>query len=374
MGHTKYLRPAIVGVLALAAGVLAATHAQTPLLGLDIPDLPTGALTSSAADGVCVMPWVADGDETLGPEDYWGLDPTELYTVPGSYTGAAGMLAILALYGPSTAHYRDAITTPCAGGDSGACDQPDPHVWVGETLTCDPVTGGIGGITAVALEVRYGEGTDCDALTYDEALTLVGTGLCQDRAVSIAIIDAFPPPGSSGLVEILGIETFYIAGWDRYPPFGSEDINGDGVPDMVWGYFLFNQPPDCSSAAPSTTEIWPPNHKMASVNILGVTDPDGDPTSIVITDIAQDEPVNGPGDRDTSPDGSGVGTNTAQVRAERSERPSAPGDGRMYHIHFEVSDGEGGVCSGLVNVGVPQDRRPGTVIVDGGELYDSTLP
>ena len=361
------------------AGVLAATHVQTPLLALDMPDLSTGTFSSSIADGVCVVPWVADGDETLGPEDYWGLDPTELYAVPVSDfapAGTLGTLRTLALYGPGAVHYRDAITTPCAGGDRGACDQPDPHVWVGEILTCDSFTGSLGNVTGHALEARYGQGTDCDALTYDEASTLAGTELCQDRAVFIAIINGFPPPGGSGLMEILGIETFYIAGWDRHPPYGNEDINGDTVPDfaMVWGYFLFNQPPDCSLAAPSITEIWPANHKMASVSILGVTDPDGDSIGIAITSITQDEPVNGLGDGRSLPDGAGVGTNTAHVRAERTETRNANGDGRMYHIHFEASDGKGGACSGLVNVSVPHSRRAGGVIVDGGELYDSTLP
>ena len=374
----KYVRPAIGALIALAAGVLAATHVQTPLLALDMPDLPTGALSSSVADGVCVMPWVADGDETLGPEDYWGLDPTELYAVPMSHFATEGTFRTFALYGPSAVDYRDSITTPCAGGDRGACDQPDPHVWIGETLTCDSFTGIISNVTDHALEARYGQGTDCDALTYDEASTLAGTELCQDRAVFIAIIDAFPPPGSSGLIEILGIETFYIAGWDRFPPYGDEDIDGDTVPDfaVAWGYFLFNfnQPPECSSAAPSITEIWPANHKMVSVNILGVTDPDGDSIGIAITHITQDEPVNALGDAHSFPDGAGVGTNTALVRAERAETRNPTGDGRMYHIHFEATDGKGGVCFGLVNVGVPRDRRPGGVIVNGGELYDSTLP
>jgi hypothetical protein len=135
-----------------------------------------------------------------------------------------------------------------------------------------------------------------------------------------------------------------------------------------------NQPPDCSAAAPSISEIWPPNHKMVGVNILGVTDPEGDPISIVITGITQDEPLNGLGDGDTSPDGAGVDTDTAQVRAERAGTPKVPGNGRVYHIHFEASDDKDAVCSGVVKVGVPHDQRPRHVIVDGGELYDSTMP
>jgi len=135
-----------------------------------------------------------------------------------------------------------------------------------------------------------------------------------------------------------------------------------------------NQPPVCSAAAPSVAETWPPNHKMVGVKILGVTDPDGDPISIVITGITQDEPVNGLGDGDSSPDGAGVGTNTAQVRAERAGTPKVPGNGRIYHILFEASDGKSGACSGVVGVGVPHDQRPGHVIVDDGELFDSTVP
>ena len=375
-GAMKAIRLVAFALLALAAGVLAPPHAQTLLPTLDMPSLPTGALSSSAAGGVCVMPWAVDGDETLGSEDYWGLEPTELYALRTSDFATPGTLGALALYGIGAKDYKEAITTPCAGGDRGACDQPGPGVWAGQTLVCAMKPGNIGDITNDALRTRYGKGTDCDALTYDEAFALAGTELCQDRAVFIPTIDAFPPLGSHGLIEILGIGTFYIAGWDRYPPWGNVDVNGDTVPDdaMVWGYFLFDQPPDCSAAAPSVTEIWPPNHKMLGVNILGVTDPEADPVSIVVTGITQDEPVDGLGDADTSPDGAGVGTDTAQVRAERDGTPNVRGDGRVYHIHFEASDGEGGVCSGLVNVGVPHDRRPGDAIVDGGELYDSTVP
>jgi hypothetical protein len=57
------------------------------------------------------------------------------------------------------------------------------------------------------------------------------------------------------------------------------------------------------------------------------------------------------------------------VRAERA----GGGNGRVYHIFFTASDGNGGSCSGIVNVGVPHDLGRGRVPVDGGALYDSTL-
>ena len=63
-----------------------------------------------------------------------------------------------------------------------------------------------------------------------------------------------------------------------------------------------------------------------------LSDADGDPVTITITGITQDEPTNGLGDGDTSPDGKGIGTSTASVRAERSGKAN----GRVYIIYFTV--------------------------------------
>ena len=97
-----------------------------------------------------------------------------------------------------------------------------------------------------------------------------------------------------------------------------------------------------------------------------LTDPDTDPVTIKITSIKQDEPVNGLGDGDTSPDGFGVGTPVAKVRAERSGLE----DGRVYIIGFEASDDKGATCSNSVNVGVPHDKK--STPIDSGARYDST--
>jgi hypothetical protein len=103
------------------------------------------------------------------------------------------------------------------------------------------------------------------------------------------------------------------------------------------------------------------------INILGVTDADGDPVTITITSIYQDEPV---GTGPASPDGFGVGSSTAVVRAERD----GTGDGRVYHIYFTASDGNGGTCKGEVRVGVSDNQGQGLDPIDGGPLYDSTVP
>jgi hypothetical protein len=131
-----------------------------------------------------------------------------------------------------------------------------------------------------------------------------------------------------------------------------------------------NQPPDCSQAVPSIDIIWPPNHEHVSISILGVTDPDGDPINITVDAISQDEPVGTVGDGKFVPDGEGIGTSTARIRAKRSGSKKLLGNGRVYHIFFTADDGQGGSCWGEVNVGVPHDR--GKIPVDDGAVYDST--
>jgi streptogramin lyase len=133
-----------------------------------------------------------------------------------------------------------------------------------------------------------------------------------------------------------------------------------------------NRPPECTDAFADPDEIWPPNHKFVPVGILGVTDPDGDPVTLTIGSIFQDEPVDTFGDGSFTPDGQGVGTDTAAVRAERSGTEKVPGDGRVYHVGFTADDGRGGQCTGTVTICVPHDQSPGHVCVDQGPLYDST--
>jgi hypothetical protein len=83
---------------------------------------------------------------------------------------------------------------------------------------------------------------------------------------------------------------------------------------------------------------------------------------VTVTGITQDEPLTG------SPDATGVGTATARVRASRAGN----GDGRVYRIAFEARDPDGGVCTGMVTVCVPHDRRPGAGCRDGGAIVSST--
>lgn len=127
---------------------------------------------------------------------------------------------------------------------------------------------------------------------------------------------------------------------------------------------------DCSGAVASPGQLWPPNHQLVPVEVLDVIDPSGGAVAITFTSVFQDEPVNGTGSGDTSPDAVGVGTGSLAVRAERAGN----GDGRVYHIAFSATSSSGGSCTGAVTVGVPKSQGKKGAPVDGGALYDSTLP
>jgi hypothetical protein len=127
-----------------------------------------------------------------------------------------------------------------------------------------------------------------------------------------------------------------------------------------------NSPPACDGAIASLPVLWPPNHKFVRVGVRGVTDPDGDPVTIHILGVTQDEGVLGRGSGNTCPDavldGDGV-----QVRAERSGRDT----GRVYRIRFEGRDPIGATCSGEVKVCVPHDQAHGCV--ESPEVHDATV-
>jgi predicted extracellular nuclease len=134
-----------------------------------------------------------------------------------------------------------------------------------------------------------------------------------------------------------------------------------------------NVPPVCGAAFPSVDSLWPVNHKFVAVEILGITDPDGDPITVTIESIFQDEPVNGTGDGNTSQDGEldayGAWMHVALLRAERD----GGGNGRVYHVTFRATDPLGFSCTGSVQVSVPLNQGKKGSAVDDGPLYDSML-
>lgn len=135
-----------------------------------------------------------------------------------------------------------------------------------------------------------------------------------------------------------------------------------------------NQPPDCSGATVDINRLWPPNHTMRTVTVSGVTDPDaGDTVTVVVDAVTQDEPVNGLGDGDTSPDAALTAppSNSVALRAERG----GGGDGRVYRLHVTATDSFGATCEATLTVGVPKSQgQNGGPIDSAPPSFNSLLP
>ena len=211
----------------------------------------------------------------------------------------------------------------------------------------------------------------------NELVTLTGTwddpaGSADDLYTWSWDVDGDTLPDSSGTAAFGSpiVETTPFATEGFYTlTFTVTDKDGGTSSDSLV-VEVKNQAPSCSGATPSSETLWPPNNEFVAIDILGVTDPEGDIVTITIHSIYQDEAVDAPGSGNTSPDGQGVGTSSAEVRAERAGN----GNGRVYHIFFTADDGHGGSCSGEVLVSVPKSQGANGAAVDDGPLYDSTVP
>lgn len=147
--------------------------------------------------------------------------------------------------------------------------------------------------------------------------------------------------------------------------------DGGGTGSVVeCSTFHVNAPPDCSELVASPDSLWPPNHKLQLVTVTGASDPEGGAVTTTVTGVTQDEPVNGLGDGDTSPDAVlGPASNQVRLRAERS----GTGDGRVYRISVTAEDELGLTCEGTVRVAVPHDQDHAPVD-SAPPSFDSTLP
>jgi cysteine-rich repeat protein len=181
------------------------------------------------------------------------------------------------------------------------------------------------------------------------------------HSIVVALIVAISSTAAAQIVPVCGNAIVEI-------PETCDDGNlvaGDGCSAVCQ---VENHLPDCTDAFPTASHLWPPNHKFVEVGVGGVVDPDGDPVTITIVTVHQDEPLAGEGDGNTCPDAVGLGSDTTSIRSERG----GPGDGRVYHIAFRADDGRGGVCDGEVEVCVPHDQGQGSGCGDQGARVDST--
>ncbi len=192
------------------------------------------------------------------------------------------------------------------------------------TVECTSPTG-----TDVTLDGSGSFDPDNDVLTYtwtDALNNVVGTGVSP-----VVTLD-------------LGTHTFTLTVDDGW---GGTDS------DTVVITVEDTTPPDITSVTASPNVLWAPNHKMVPVTVSVVaTDAcDATPTCEIVS-VTSNEPENGLGDGDTSPDWIITGAFTVDLRSERS----GTGTGRIYTITVQCTDHSGNSSTGTVEVTVPYSQ------------------
>jgi uncharacterized repeat protein (TIGR01451 family) len=114
-----------------------------------------------------------------------------------------------------------------------------------------------------------------------------------------------------------------------------------------------NPPPVITGASVDKPVLWPPNHKLENVTVnYQVTDNCPLPPNSCTLSVTSNEPINGKGDGNTSPDWIILDAHHVQLRAERAGN----GNGRIYTITITCIDSGGNSSSQSVSVNVPHDQ------------------
>lgn len=286
----------------------------------------------------------------------YGVDPG---TLAGTYVCTVTFLLDGVAGGPA---FTESITIDVPAPDLSITKSGPALATEGTSVTYSVVAKNNGPTTATGVTVS-------DPVPANSTFVSAGAG-CAHAAGVVTCTAGTLAPGASQAFSITVkagsggsiVNTATVAG-------GQPDPNGAN--NTASATTAVNHNPVCTRASTGLGLLWPPNHKFVAGQVTGITDADGDPVTIAISGITQDELVNSAADGNTSPDAT-IGSGGAfSVRAERA----GTGDGRVYRIAFSASDGKGGSCSGVGIVGVPHDQGGQPVPIDSAPpSYDSTLP
>ncbi|HUS02182.1 MAG TPA: hypothetical protein VMY77_10670 [Chitinophagaceae bacterium] len=112
-----------------------------------------------------------------------------------------------------------------------------------------------------------------------------------------------------------------------------------------------NEPPAISSVTATPNKLWSPNHKMVPVTV-NYTSRDNCGIARCELSVSSNEPQNGLGDGDTSPDWQIIDDHHVNLRAERS----GTGNGRIYNITVRCTDINGNSSTSTTAVTVSHDQ------------------
>lgn len=176
-----------------------------------------------------------------------------------------------------------------------------------------------------------------------------GADIFQLQGTSWVLVQQIAATDPSALAEFGSAVDIGASGIIVGAPFDSTQFFGAGAA-YIFSAGETNLPVIVSATA-TPNVLWPPNHKLVPVTInVNAT---GSFVSCVILGVRSNQPINGKGDGNTSPDWIITGDLTLLLRAERAGNIKTD---RVYTITVLCADSFGNTVRRDVTVTVPHDQ------------------
>lgn len=309
-------------------------------------------VTPATEAPVAVDDSLTTDEDTQGQVDVLGNDTDvdgDALSVTGSTNGAHGTVSCL---------------------PAGTCTYVPAANYAGADAFTYTVSDGNGGTDTGTVSVTVTPENDAPVADDENLITQMDAPANVDVLAGDADVDgdtlaietgswSDPANGSVGCNETTGVCTYTPdAGYVGPDSFTYSVTDGQATDEGLVSVTVeeLNTRPSCTGVKPSDKKLWPPEHQLVAVKLSGATDPDADPLAYWITGVTQDEKVKKvAGKGDEKPDAKRVSGKPDQIKLRAERDPDK--NGRVYRVAYRVSDGNGGTCTGVEQVGVPVKKR-----------------
>jgi hypothetical protein len=251
--------------------------------------------------------------------------------------------------------------------DTTGSPAPEIQYKIGPTVITSPYTFPGGTTTVTAIALNGGGFATC-------TFTVTVNDTTPPAITCPANITVFNDPGVCGAAvnytatatdNCPGVLVTYLPASGSFFPVGTSAVTAtatDAAGNQSTCSFtvtvIDNEPPVIADLEANPDILWPPNHKMKDVAV-DYTSTDNCVIVSCALSVTSNEPVNGTGDGNTSPDWVVIDDHHVKLRAERAGN----GNGRIYTIKVTCTDQYGISDSTTTTVTVPHDmsgRRSGS--------------
>jgi len=191
-----------------------------------------------------------------------------------------------------------------------------------------------------AVTLNSGPGATSCGLTVNDLDTILGVASASDNCPGVTVSPSGVP--ADNLFPVGQTTITYTA----------TDADGNTATATQTITVIDNTLPAITGESANVATLWPPNHTMQGVTISYDAADNCGAVNCEITGITSNEPEDGTGDGDTTPDWEIADAHHVCLRAERAGN----GTGRLYTITITCNDSAGNSSSKSVTVQVPKSQ------------------